>query len=141
MRRGLAIVVVWAACGGKSPPPPNNAIAKTAVSITGTVTDENKAPLEGVTVIVNPAGRWAETEGRPPEGEKPLAETLTNAKGTYAIALAAGRYDVRFYYADIVVHRVSDVHGPTTVDQQIDGRWTSSGIQRHCADGTAASCK
>jgi hypothetical protein len=136
MRRALAIAVV-AACGSKPPPAP----AKPAISIAGKVTDESNAPLEGVTVIVNPAGRWAATEGRPPAGEKPLAEALTDAKGAYLIPVAAGRYDVRFYYADLVLHRVTDARGPTTVDQQIDGRWTSSGAQRDCAGPTAATCK
>jgi hypothetical protein len=34
---------------------------------------------------------------------------------------------VRFYYVDIVVHRLAR-RPPTTMDQQIDGRWMSSGI-------------
>jgi hypothetical protein len=138
----LIVICAVASCGGSPPPaPPSNSTG--SLTITGKVTDrEGRAPLEGVTVIVNPAGRWAMTEGRPPEGEKPLADTLTDATGVYKIAkLPAGRYDVRFYYADIVAHRVVDVRKPTVVDQEIDGGWTGTGEQRHCADATAASCK
>jgi len=138
------LIVAWvlASCGGAPPPaPPSNSTG--SLTIAGKVTDaEMHTPLEGVTVIVNPAGRWAMTEGRPPEGEKPLAEGQTDANGTYQIGkLPAGRYDVRFYYVDIVVHRVVDVRKPAAVDQEIDGRWTGSGEQRHCAGASAASCK
>jgi len=137
------VVVAIAGCASSPPPPPSNQMPTGPLTtVTGRITDESNAPLEGVTVIVNPAGRWADTEGRPPEGEKPLADSITDAKGVYEIdKLAPGRYDVRFYYVDIVAHRVVDVRGPSTVDQQINGGWMSSGVQRHCADASAASCK
>jgi hypothetical protein len=131
--RAHELVVILAACGA-APPAATPSVAS-PIALTGTITDhQGNGPIEGVTIVVLPAGA--------PDGTKPIADAVSDARGGYRIGpLSAGRYDVHVYYLDIAVVRTADVRGPTVVDQEIDGGWTSGAKLRTCADATSASCK
>jgi protocatechuate 3,4-dioxygenase beta subunit len=142
----ILLLSLLASCWTAAPPPIANTTRTTppttnTVALTGTITDPKAhEPLVGVTVVINPTERFANKER---DGEDDYATAISDPNGRYTFnAIKPGRYDVRIYYADISVHRVVDVRGPsTTIDQQIDAGQANDGNMLECTSADVKSCK
>lgn len=142
----ILILVTLAGCGGHPEPLTNTSITspRPAVGLSGVMIDATTgAPIVGVTLLLNPLGQFAATDGVAPDGKRHFAEAISDATGTYRFAsVAPGRYDLRMYYADISIHRVITVTAlPTQIHQRIATDGASSGTTLECTGEAVATCK
>jgi hypothetical protein len=133
------VVAMLAACGSPHQPPPQsigNSPAEAAPRpgvVSGTILDENGAPLIGATIVIMAAN------GEPSSRDEDIR--LAKEQGYYFFddELVAGPHVMRIYYGEMTFERTFVVEGTTTVNQQVNTHMTSPEIV-HCSDAALSSC-